>query len=148
MSTLVSVLKHEITRLARKEVAAGTEVLRKANAQYRRDIAQLKRQTDALSRQVAFLEHQEKKRVSKRVPVARAEGKRFSRRGLTTHRTTVGLSGADYAKLVGVSAQTIYSWEQGKSKPRVQQLAAFLAVRDLGSAKPRSGFGCWRAESS
>ena len=38
MSTLVSVLKHEITRLARKEVAAGTEVLRRANAQYRRDM--------------------------------------------------------------------------------------------------------------
>ena len=132
MSTLVSVLKHEITRLARKEVAAGTKVLRKANAQYRRDIAQLKRQTGALSKQVAYLERQEKKRVSKRVPVTSAEGKRFSRRGLTTHRKTVGLSAADYAKLVGVSAQTIYRWEQGKSKPRVQQLAALLAVRDLG----------------
>ncbi len=132
MSTLVSVLKHEITRLARKEVAAGTEVLRKANAQYRRDIAQLKRQTDALSKQVTYLEQQEKKRVSKRVPVTSAEGKRFSQRGLTTHRKTVGLSAADYAKLVGVSAQTIYGWEQGKSKPRVQQLAALLAVRDLG----------------
>ncbi len=132
MSKLVSVLKQEITRLARKELAAGTNVLRKANAQYRRDIAQLKRQTDALSMQVAYLEQQEKKRVSKRVPVTSAEGKRFSRRGLTTHRKTVGLSGADYATLVGVSAQTIYNWEQGKSKPRAQQLAALLAVRDLG----------------
>ncbi len=132
MPNLVSVLKHEITRLARKEVAAGTGVLRKANAQYRHDIARLKRQTDALSKQVAYLEQQEKKRVSKRVPVTSAEGKRFSRRGLTTHRKTVDLSGADYAKLVGVSGQTIYSWEQGKSKPRVQQLAALLAVRDLG----------------
>ena len=132
MSTLVSVLKHEITRLARKEVSAGTEVLRKANAQYRRDIAQLKRQTDALAKQVSYLEQQEKKRVSKRVPVTSAEGKRFSRRGLTTHRKTVGLSAADYAQLVGVSAQTIYGWEQGKSKPRVQQLAALLAVRGLG----------------
>ena len=132
MPELVSVLKHEITRLARKEVAAGTRVLRKANAQYRHDIAQLKRQADALSRQVAYLERQEKKRVSRRVPVASAEGKRFSRRGLATHRETVGLSGADYATLVGVSAQTIYNWEQGQSKPRVQQLAALLAVRDLG----------------
>ncbi len=132
MSTLVSVLKHEITRLARKEVAAGTAVLRKANAQYRRDIAQLKRQTDALSKQVSYLEQQEKKRASKRVPVTSAEGKRFSRRGLTTHRQTVGFSAANYARLVGVSAQTIYGWEQGKSKPRVQQLAALLAVRDLG----------------
>ncbi len=132
MSTLVSALKHEITRLARKEVAAGTEVLRKANAQYRRDIAQLKRQADALSKQVAYLEQQEKKRVSKRVPVTSAEGKRFSRRGLTTHRKAVGLSAADYATLVGVSAQTIYGWEQGKSKPLLQQLATLLAVRDLG----------------
>ncbi len=132
MSTLVSVLKHEITRLARKEVAAGTEVLRRANAQYRRDIAQLKRQTDALSKQVSYLEQQEKKRVSKRAPVTSAEGKRFSRRGLTTHRKTVGLSAADYATLVVVSAQTIYGWEQGKSKPRANQLAALVAVRHLG----------------
>ncbi len=132
MSTLVSALKHEITRLARKEIAAGTAVLRKASAQYRRDIASLKRQTDALSKQVAYLERQEKKRLSKRAPVTSAERKRFSRRGLATHRKSVGLSGADYAKLVGVSAQTIYSWEQGKSRPRVRQLAALVAVRDLG----------------
>ncbi len=132
MSTLVSALKHEIIRLARKEVAAGTTVLRKANAQYRRDIAQLKRQTDALSKQVAYLEQQEKKRVSRRVPVTSAEGKRFSRRGLTTHRKTVGISGADYAELVGVTAQTIYHWEQGKSKPRDEQLASLVAVRGLG----------------
>jgi len=132
MSNLISELKHEITRLARKEVTAETKVLRKANAQYRRDIAQLKRQADALTRQVAFLEQQEKKRVTKPAPTTFAEGRRFSRRGLATHRKSVGLSAADYAKLVGVSAQTIYSWEQGKSKPRDQQLAALLAVRDLG----------------
>ncbi len=132
MSTLVAALKHEITRLARKEVAAGTEVLRKANAQYRRDIAQLKRQTDALSKQVAYLEQQEKKRVSKRVPVTSAEGKRFSRRGLKTHREKVGLSAADYGTLVGVTGQTVYNWEQGKSKPRDEQLASLVAVRDLG----------------
>ena len=132
MSTLVSALKHEITRLARKEVAAGTKVLRKANAQYRHDIAQLKRQADVLSKQVAFLEQQEKKRVSKRAPVTSAEGRRFSRRGLKAHRIKVDLSAADYAQLVGVSAQTIYNWEHGESKPRVQQLAALLTVRGLG----------------
>jgi DNA-binding transcriptional regulator YiaG len=132
MPNLVSVLKQEITRLARKEVTAQTVVLRKASAQYRRDIAQLKRQASALSRHVEYLERQEKKRVSKRVPATSAEGKRFSRRGLATHRKAVGFSAADYATLVGVSAQTIYGWEQGKSRPRVQQLAALLAVRDLG----------------
>ena len=137
MPNLVSALKHEITRLARKEVAAGTSVIRRANAQYRRDIAELKRQANALSKQVAFLEQQEKKRVAKRVPVTSAAGKRFSQRGLATHRKAVGLSAADYALLVGVSGQTIYSWEQGKSKPRANQLAGLLAVRGLGKREAR-----------
>ena len=132
MPNIAAVLKEEITRLARKEVNARTSVIRKANAQYRRDIAQLKRQAEALSKQVAYLERQERKRASKRVPETTAEGRRFSPRGLKTHRQKVGLSAADYGKLVGVTAQTVYNWEQGKSKPRDEQLAALVAVRDLG----------------
>ena len=132
MSTLVSALKYEITRLARKEVATGTSVLRKANAQYRRDIAELKRQAKALSKEVTYLRQQERKRASKRVPAASVEGKRFSQRGLKTHREKLGFSAADYASLIGVSAQTIYNWEQGNSKPRSEQLAALVATRELG----------------
>ena len=132
MSKIASVLKEEITRLARKEVNARTSALRKASAQHRRDIAQLKRQAAALSKQPAFLERQDKKRAKRQVPLTNIEGRRFSQRGLQTHRGKVDLSAADYAKLVGVTAQTIYSWEQGKSKPRDEQLAALLTVRDLG----------------
>ncbi len=125
-------LKQEITRLARKEVKMQTEAIRKANAHHRRDIAQLKRQMVGLLNHVAYLERQERKRVVKPVPGASAEGKRFSPRGLKTHRERVGLSAADYSKLVGVTAHTVYSWEQGKSKPRDGQLAALVAVRGLG----------------
>ena len=132
MSKLAAVLKQEIIRLARKEVNAQTRAIRKANAQHRRDIAQLKRQADALSKQVAYLERQERKRASKGIPEASVEGKRFSPRGLQAHRQKVGLSAADYATLVGVSAQTIYNWERGKSKPHVQQLASLVAVRSFG----------------
>ena len=132
MSKIVSVLKQEITRLARKEVNAGTHALKKANAQYRRDIAELKRQAGALSRQVAFLERQEKKRASRPAPEAGAENRRFSARGLKTHRRKLGLSAADYASLVGVTAQTIYNWERGASRPADQQLASLVGVRALG----------------
>ena len=132
MPNIAAVLREEITRLARKEAHAQTKTIRKANAQFRRDIAELKRRADALSKQVAYLERQERKRASKKVSAASAEGKRFSARGLKTHRQNVGLSAADYAALVGVSGQTIYSWEQGKSKPRAEQLASLVAVRQLG----------------
>ena len=132
MPNIAAVLKEEITRLARKEVSAGTATIRTANAQYRRDIARLKRHVESLSKQVAYLDRQERKRASKGIAEVDVEGKRFSSRGLKTHRQKLGLSAADYATLVGVSAQTIYNWERGKSKPQEQQLASLLAVRDLG----------------
>ena len=132
MPSIAAVFKQEITRLARKEVKAQTEATRKASAQYRRDIAQLKRRVAGLSKQVAHLEQQERRRAAKGAPATGVGGRRFSARGLKTHREKVGLSAADYSTLVGVTAQTIYSWEQGKSKPRDEQLAALVAVRELG----------------
>jgi len=132
MPNIATMLKQEIVRLARKETRAQTEVMRKASAQYRRDIAQLKRHAAGLSKQVAYLEQQERKRAAKRAPTASAKGRRFSARGLKTHREKVGLSAADYAMLVGVTPQTVYNWEQGKSRPRDEQLASLVAVRDMG----------------
>ena len=132
MPNIASLLKQEITRLARKEVKAGTDATRQASAQYRREIAELKRQVKSLTKQVSYLEQQERKRTLKRVSESIAEGKRFSPRGLKTHRNKLGFSAAEYAELVGVSAQTIYGWERGKTRPRQQQLAALVAVRGMG----------------
>ena len=132
MPNLAVTLKQEITRLARKEVKAQTEAIRKASAQYRRDIAQLKRHAARLSKQVAHLVQQKRKRPAKGAPAADVAGRRFSAHGLKTHRERVGLSAADYSQLVGVTAQTVYNWEQCKSKPRDEQLAALVAVRELG----------------
>lgn len=131
MSKIASVLKEEISRLARKEVAAKTAILRKATAQYRRDIAALKRQTDALTRQVKYLEQQESKRAKAPASPGQAEGRRFSPRGLQKHRERLGLSAADYGRLVGVTGQTIYNWEQDRSRPRQEQLAALVEARAL-----------------
>ena len=48
MGNLDTVLKAEIARLARREIKAATNPLRKANAGYRRDIASLKREVAEL----------------------------------------------------------------------------------------------------
>ena len=42
------------------------------------------------------------------------------------------LSAHDYGRLVGVTGQTIYSWEQDYSRPRQAQMAKLVAARDLG----------------
>ena len=132
MTNLATALKAEISRLARKEINASTGSTKKASAQHRRDIAELKRLVADSSKRIAFLESQERKRVSKRAPAELADGARFSPGWVKAHRDRLGLSAADYAVLVGVSGLTIYNWEGGKSRPREQQLAALAAVRKLG----------------
>lgn len=57
---------------------------------------------------------------------------RFSAKGLAINRQRLGLSADDYALLAGVSGQSIYHWEQGKSLPRPKSLAGLAALRTLG----------------
>lgn len=132
MPNLATVLKDEIRRLARKEVKSETGVTKRASAQHRRDIAGLKRLLGNLSRRVAFLESQEKRRVARPVRERPAGQVRFSPRWVKAQRKRLGLSAADYGKLVGVSSLTVYNWEGGKAKPREDALARVAAVRSLG----------------
>jgi len=53
-------------------------------------------------------------------------------------RTRLGLSAPEMGALVGVSAQTIYNWEAGKSRPRAEQLAIIAAVRKMGKRKVKA----------
>ena len=132
MPNLASVLKDEVVRLARKEIRREIESLRKASAQYRTDIANLKRLVSALEKQQARIA---KKDLGKVTPVAVGETStrfRFSAKRLAAQRQKLGLSAGEMGMLIGVSTQTIYNWEAGKSRPRQQQLAAIAAVRGLG----------------
>lgn len=138
MANLAKTLKDEISRLARREIRSEMSSTRKAVAQYRREIAKLKRQVDEQRRKIEFLERQEKRRVGKpQVEEQVVEKARFSARGLHSHRQKLGLSAADYAKLVGVSMLSVYNWESGKSRPRDTQLTKLVAVRDLGVREAR-----------
>ncbi len=132
MPDLAQTLKQEIRRLARSQVKAETAKLREDSGRYRRDIAELKRQVAELTREVAFLRRQEQKRVTAQPAADTAESVRFSPKWLKAHRQKLRLSQEDYGKLAGVSGLTIYNWENGKTKPRQQQLAGWAAIRDLG----------------
>jgi DNA-binding transcriptional regulator YiaG len=132
MPNIVAVLKEEISRIARKEIRSETTSLKKASSQYRRDIAELKRQVSNLQGRVALLEKRVLQNVPSQVTDADAEGVRFTAKGLRSQRKRLGLSAADYGTLVGVTAQTIYSWENGLSRPRKQQLPALASIRPMG----------------
>lgn len=59
-------------------------------------------------------------------------GLRFRVAGFANLRKKLGLSAAEMGQLIGVSAQSVYHWEAGKTRPRASQLAAIAAVRKLG----------------
>lgn len=130
MPSLTTILKAEITRLARKEIKGAVEPLKRANAGYRRDIAALKRQVSELQRVVGRLG------ASKAKPAAAADDAakpaRVTAKGLKSLRARLGLSGAEFGRLVGASTQSVYNWEAGKATPRSSQRAAIAAVRGLG----------------
>jgi DNA-binding transcriptional regulator YiaG len=132
MPNLAATLKEEIQRLAKKEIKAQTGSTKQAVAKYRGEIAKLKRQVREQEKKIAFLAAQEQKRLGQPPSEEPTEGIRFSARSVSAQRERLGLSAANYAKLVGVSGLTIYNWEQGKSRPRKEQLAALAAVRGIG----------------
>jgi DNA-binding transcriptional regulator YiaG len=140
-------LKEEIERVARKLVRSETMSTRRAVARHRTDIAALKRSVSSLQKKVKLLEKQEKRRLVARPSPKLAEGARFSPARLKRHRERLGLSAADYSRLVGVHQITIYNWEQGKSRPRKEQLAALVAVRGLKKREARMRLAMLRTKA-
>ena len=129
MPNIAAVLKQEICRLAKKEVKAQVGKTQRASAQYRRDIANLKRVLGQQEKEIKLLKKQQGQTPKEEEPL---ESVRFSARSVKAQRSRLGLSAADYGKLVGVSGLTIYNWEHGKAKPRKAQLVALVAVRGIG----------------
>ena len=130
MTTFANQLKSEIARIAKKEVRVEIQQLKKASAQYRSDIAALKRHIAALETTVKKLNKAQPKPVLK-VEKEPATALRFRAGGFATLRKKLGLSAEQMGKLVGVSALSVYHWEQGKSRPRASHLPSISAARKL-----------------
>jgi DNA-binding XRE family transcriptional regulator len=131
MPNIASVLKEEIARVARKEVRADTQPLKKSSASHRSDIAALKRRIAALEQVVKRLGKAGGKKAPQADNELPAGTFRFSASGLLAQRKRLGLSAAEAGKLLGVSDQSVYKWENGKTRPRASQFASIAALRSM-----------------
>jgi len=142
MPNIGTVLKSEISRVSRKEVRGETQGLKKSISQYRAQIADLRRRMQTLEQQVKRLG----KFSARAAPAAAAAEEpasnvRFSAKGLANHRRRLGLSAAAMAKLLGVSALSVYKWESGKVRPRARQIEAIASLRGLGKKEAAQRLG-------
>ncbi len=133
MPNIATLLKNEIARVARKEVRAETQSLKKAVNAHRGEIAALKRNVRALEQKVRQLG--KSRPGSPRAAVEQdepASASRFSAKSLASQRRRLGLSAHDCGLLVGASGQSIYKWEAGKARPRAANLPGIAALRTMG----------------
>lgn len=129
MPNIASVLKAEITRIARKELRAEIEGLKKASTAHRSEIATLKKRCQSLE--------QELRRVGKALPKPEPvpvedtdSAPRFSAKGLASQRKRLELSADSLGLLLGTSGQSVYNWENGV-RPRAIYLKAIAALKSL-----------------
>ena len=138
MPNIATLLKSEITRLARKEVRAEVAQLRKSAAGHRSEIAALKRRLAELE----GLANRAGRRSTRAAAApsaadggadeADAAKGRFSAKSMRSQRRRLGLSAAEMGLLVGSSAQSVYNWEDGKTRPQARHLTAIFGLRSLG----------------
>lgn len=135
MPNIGSVLRHEIARLSRREIRGEISATKKSSNQYRHHIAALRKQMSALERRVAVLQRavaNGRGAGGATAPEEQAPKLRFAASRLRSQRFRHGLTAGDYAKLLGVSEQTIYNWEHGTHRPGSDRLQLIAALRGMG----------------
>jgi DNA-binding transcriptional regulator YiaG len=134
MPNIASVLKTEVSRIARKELKGETQALKAAVAQQRSQITELKRRLQSLELQLKRVGKVAAKSNPKAAAAEQDHGPnlRFSAKGFGAQRQRLGLTAAELAKILGVSQLSVYKWEGGKARPRAKQLPGIAALRTMG----------------
>ena len=137
MPNVAQVLKEEISRLARKEIRASCDPLRKQVQSLRRTVRTQQETIDKLERALSKMVELTDTDTGTSLYAPAQEKEQSSRARVTPasirrHRLRLGLSQAQLGGLLNVSTNTIVRWEQGSSKPRVQHRTALLRLRSLG----------------
>ncbi|MDM0116799.1 hypothetical protein QTI66_32200 [Variovorax sp. J22R133] len=133
MPNIASILKAEIVRVARKEARSEIASVKQASTQHRASIAALRREIEALRKELRRVA-KPKRLVQPGTPELSDDkgiARRFSASRLAAHRSKLGLSAAVYGKLIGLGGQTIFNWEQGRSRPNAQQIQQLAALKEL-----------------
>ena len=140
MPNVAVVLKEEIRRVARKEIRAATESLKKENTRLRKALSDLKKKVTDLERQ-----QKQTARTSGTGPAAsaiKAETNRnwVTAKGIRSMRKKMQVTQSELAQLLGVSAQSVTTWERkdGKLNLRNNTSNAIAQLRGIGAREARA----------
>ncbi len=133
MPDIARVLKQEITRLARKEVAATARQQSKQIQSLKATTRKLRGQVTALEKTVSRLSRETSGANSRpQAEAAPERAIRISPKSIKSHRRRLHLSQAQMAKLLGVSTASVTFWESGRASPRGKNRQAIAELRQMG----------------
>ena len=146
MSQLMTVMKAEIRRIARKEIRAATAGMKKDQTTFRKAVAGLRRQTKehrSTIRQLLQVATKQAKMATMAPEAAAGSKARVTAKGIRALRKKLKLTQIEFGKLVGASGQAVLKWEHvpGPLKLRARTRRALLAIRGLGIQEARLRLG-------
>jgi len=153
MSDIASVLKAEITRLARKELRAQLGSVRDSAAKSKTQIAALREEVNTLKAQIRALTKQTRQVAgSIPVPEKKPSRQRFTPNGFATLRKKLGLNYSELSLLieavdptVKAGPQSVKNWEDGAATPREKAQQAIFALRGIGKREAAERLAAARA---
>jgi DNA-binding XRE family transcriptional regulator len=135
MPTLAATLKAEIRRLAAKEVQKALrtvrrvqrqmKVLRQRNRAHRTELRRLERRVDRVKQTTG-------------AGGRGGRGGRVSPEAIRTLRGRLGMTREQFARVLGVSAGSIFGWETGRTMPRGRSVQRIAEVKKMGVRKVRA----------
>jgi DNA-binding transcriptional regulator YiaG len=135
MPNFAGVLKEEIARLARKEVKSQADPMAEKLVELRRTVGALRKQVAEMAKALAEIKGKVKSDEiisADNVAEGDVEKSRITGGRIANLRARLGLSRNQMATLLGVNANSIYLWEQGKTRPRAAAKAKLMQLRSLG----------------
>lgn len=133
MGKMESVMRDEIARLARREVKAAADPLRKEVRELRKAVVELKKSVTKHERVARKVEQAEKKKLTRlSVDEDEAQAARINAKWVKTLRSKLNVSQAELAALLGISVSGVRTWEYDISRPRGKNRASLVALRKLG----------------
>ncbi|HBA83799.1 MAG TPA: hypothetical protein DCZ95_06880 [Verrucomicrobia bacterium] len=138
MPNILSALKQEIQRLARKEVRAAFLPLKKEIAGLKHTVRELRQQTQLLEKQTRTMS-KTSGMAPQREDDQEARRVRITSKGMKSLRRKLKLTQAEFAQLLGVSGQSVWQWEKktGAVRLRNRTRQALMEIRDLGAREVR-----------
>lgn len=131
MPNLSSLLKQEISRISRKVIKAATAPIHSSTISLKKTITDLKKR-------IVDLEAGNKKLVAKEAVDINPEA-RITAKSIKALRLKLGLSQVDFAKLIGVSSNSVNLMEhkEGRIKVRSKTLGSIMQVRGMGKREAK-----------